>query len=115
LIKELGPYQNPLWSGAAHRDRAKVALFANDLAAFEHHAQAMTEYFHATKNPSLIQQCDLLHAAAQAQAKTGASPRALDDAAIAFETAQARLCTLDDMDTFETEAGSSMPPAANDA
>jgi tetratricopeptide (TPR) repeat protein len=114
LIKELGPYQNPLWSGAAHRDRAKVALFANDLVAFEHHAHAMTEYFHATKNPSLIQQCDLLHTAAQAQARTGTSPRALDDAAIAFETAQARLCTLDDMDTFETEAGS-MPPAANDA
>jgi tetratricopeptide (TPR) repeat protein len=115
LIKQLGPYENPLWSGAAHRDRAKVALFANDLAAFDHHAQAMTEYFHATKNPSLIQQCELLQAAAQAQTRSGANPRALDDAAIAFETAQARLCTLDDMDTFETEAGDSLPPAAGEA
>jgi tetratricopeptide (TPR) repeat protein len=110
LIQELAAYDNPLWSGLAHRDRAKVALFADDQPAFERHARAMTDHFHATKTPSLIQQCDLLHAAAKAKA---GNARALDDTAIAFETAQARLCTLDDMDTFETEAGS-VPPLANE-
>jgi hypothetical protein len=113
LIAELEPYDNPLWSGAAHRDRAKVALFAQDMAGFEQHSQAMTECFQATKNPALIQQCELLQAAAQGRIQDGDHARALDDAAISFDSVHPRPSTDDDMDAFETQDGS-VPPAAPD-
>jgi tetratricopeptide (TPR) repeat protein len=100
IIETLAPYNNPLWSGGAHRDRAKVALFAHDRAAFDKHAQAMQQHFQATRNPALIQQCELLQSAALSVA---VGTQALDDAAIAFETDQARLVSQT-LSGFETEA-----------
>ncbi|HEX6239800.1 MAG TPA: hypothetical protein VFZ61_02855, partial [Polyangiales bacterium] len=111
LIEQLAPFDNPLWSGGAHRDRAKVALFAQDREVFERHAQAMQAWFQKTRNPSLLQQCVLLRKAAESQAAR--STRALDDATVAFETDQARLVNLDAVSSFETES-LSQPPAAND-
>jgi len=55
---------NPLELGNAHRDRARVALLALDGRRFEQHLKAMSEQFRKTRNPSLIQQRDLLVAAA---------------------------------------------------
>jgi hypothetical protein len=112
-IKQLEPYDNPLWSGLAHSDRARVALFAQDAAGFEKHARIMSALFHSTRNPALIQQCDQLQAAAQAQAQArGArSARVLDESAIAFENSQARMLTKQDLDQFETEAVPSTAPA----
>jgi tetratricopeptide (TPR) repeat protein len=100
IIETLAPYRNPLWSGGAHRDRAKVALFAQDRSAFDEHARAMQESFQSTRNPALIQQCEMLQSAAAMRA---ADPRALDDAAVAFETEQARLVSAETMSGFETE------------
>jgi tetratricopeptide (TPR) repeat protein len=100
IIETLAPYNNPLWSGGAHRDRAKVALFALDRADFDKHARAMEEHFKATRNPALIQQCELLQSAA---ALTAAGTQALDDAAIAFESHQARLSSAEANGGFETE------------
>jgi hypothetical protein len=111
LIEQLVPFDNPLWSGGAHRDRAKVALFARDLAAFEHHAREMRQWFQKTRNPSLLQQCVLLQKAAESQAAR--STRALDEATVSFETDPARLLDLDDMSSFQTES-LSQPPPAND-
>jgi tetratricopeptide (TPR) repeat protein len=111
LLEQLKPFNNPLWSGLVHRDRAKVALVARDQAAFEQHAQAMATLFAQTKNPALIQQCDQLQAAAKAQARGARSTRALDETALAFESSQTNMCTVDDMDRFETEALPSSPPA----
>ena len=96
---------------SAHRDRAKVALFARDKDAFERHALGMREWFQKTRNPSLLQQCVLLQKAAESQAAR--STRALDDASVPFETDQARLINLDDMSMFETES-LSQPAPAND-
>lgn len=55
---------NPLLQGEAHRDRAYIALLAEDAASFEAHLQAMADCFRVTRNPSLIQQCDALAALA---------------------------------------------------
>jgi hypothetical protein len=59
----------------------------------------MAEYFKATENPVLIQQCELL----QAHARSGREAQALDDVALAFETHQARLCSTDGTDALKTE------------
>jgi tetratricopeptide (TPR) repeat protein len=101
---------NPLWDGTAHRERAKLALFMRDHAAFELHARAMAEHYGATRAPVLIQQCERLRAAAQAQTAGAPSPFALDENALAFETSQARMLTQDDMAHFETEGLASVPP-----
>jgi tetratricopeptide (TPR) repeat protein len=114
LIEQLKAFDNPLWSGLVHRDRARVALVAQDRASFEQHAKAMATLFGGTKNPALIQQCDQLQAAAQAQARGARATRALDETAMAFETSQSRMCTVEDMDRFDTEAMPSSPPPAND-
>jgi tetratricopeptide (TPR) repeat protein len=111
MIAQLARFQNPLWSGLAHRDRAKVALVAQDQAAFEHHAKAMATCFGSTKTPALIQQCDQLQAAARAQARGARRTAALDESAMAFESSQSSLFTVDDMDRFQTEAMPSTPPA----
>jgi hypothetical protein len=57
---------NPLLLGEAHRDRAQIAILANDPAAFEEHFAGMSSCFRATNTPSLIQQCDKLAAQALA-------------------------------------------------
>jgi hypothetical protein len=111
LLAELAPYNNPLWSGSAHRDRAKVALFTRDKPCFDAHARAMTELFQSTRNPALIQQCELLYAMAQVQQRGAPKGGALDEVAMAFETHQAGLSTASDMDRFETEALPDLSPA----
>lgn len=60
LIEEVGPLDNPLLSGALHRDRCRVALIAHEPDAFVLHLRQMTGHFRGTRNPSLIQQCDQL-------------------------------------------------------
>ena len=40
MIAQLQPFDNPLWSGLAHRDRAKVALWPAIRRAFERHARS---------------------------------------------------------------------------
>jgi hypothetical protein len=100
-IAAVARFENPLWSGMAHRERAKLALFVRDQAAFERHAQAMTELFTSTGTPALIQQCERLRAAAQAQAVGASSPL---HAELAFEGTPASMLTADDMAGFETEA-----------
>jgi tetratricopeptide (TPR) repeat protein len=100
VIDQIAPHANPLWNGSAHRDRAKVALFAGDRASFEKHASAMGEFFKATRNASLIQQAEQFR-------KVTINTRgvhALDDAAIAFETAQSRMVSQDALDAMQTEA-----------
>ena len=69
----------------------------------------MQKYFQSTRNPALIQQCELLQSAAALQSR---GTLALDDAAIAFETDQARLVSASTLSSFETEALSTEP--AND-
>jgi tetratricopeptide (TPR) repeat protein len=115
LIARLAPYDNPLWSGTAQRERAKVALFAEDQAGFERHARAMTEHYQSTRNPALIQQCDLLYAAAKAQTRGVRQSAALNEAALAFETHQSRVVTSADMDRFETEMMPEGGPANDQA
>jgi tetratricopeptide (TPR) repeat protein len=100
-IAQVSRLSNPLWSGMAHRERAKLALFVQDQAAFEQHAQAVTTLFTGTRTPALIQQCAQLRAAAQAQAAGGAP--ALHDAALRLEVTQSGMLTADDMVNFETE------------
>jgi hypothetical protein len=51
---------NPMLLGSAHRDRAQIALLDGDSASFEEHFEGMANCFRATRNPSLIQQCDKL-------------------------------------------------------
>jgi hypothetical protein len=115
MIAQLEPFDNPLWSGLAHRDRAKVALVAGDMSAFNRHADIMSTLFHSTKNPALIQQCDQLQAAARAEARGVSSSRALDETTLAFESSQSHMLTMDDMDRFETEAVPSVIPSASEA
>lgn len=55
---------NPLTLGALEGDRARVAIVARDQQAFERSYAAMTEWFGATQNPWLLQQCDALLATA---------------------------------------------------
>lgn len=62
LIDEVRPLHNPLLSGCVHRDRARVALLARDAAGFARHLAAASDYFHVTRNPCLIQQCEALAA-----------------------------------------------------
>lgn len=109
LIERLAPYDNPLWSGSAHRDRAKVALLAHDQAGFDAHARAMARYYHATRTPLLIQQCATLQKTATSKAR-GVPSR--DDVAIAFETGQDRLISVgEELDNFATESISEPPVA----
>lgn len=59
-LRDALPSQNPLLLGGGHRDRAFVAVRANDRASFETHFAKMTEYFRATESAALMQQCDTL-------------------------------------------------------
>ncbi len=99
----------------AHRDRAKVALAANDHSAFKMHAQLMSALFQRTKNPALVQQCDQLTKVADALSRGSHAVPPLDETAIAFETAQSQLCTADDMEGFTTEDLPSSPSANDQA
>jgi hypothetical protein len=103
VVAKLKPMDNAMWSGMAHRDRAKVALVANDHTAFKLHAQLMNALLQRTKNPTLIQQCDQLTKVAHALSLGSQAMPPLDETAIAFETAQSQLCTADDMEGFTTE------------
>jgi tetratricopeptide (TPR) repeat protein len=62
LLEEVRPLDNPLLSGSLHRDRCRVALLAGDAAGSALHLARAGEYFRATKNPCLIQQCEVLAA-----------------------------------------------------
>jgi tetratricopeptide (TPR) repeat protein len=63
---------NPLTLGSLARDRARVALLDHDRAQFDREFQAMSDYFRATRNPWLVQQCEALHGLA---AQAGFRPR----------------------------------------
>jgi tetratricopeptide (TPR) repeat protein len=60
LLDELAVLDNALLRGAVHRDRGRVALLAGDAAGFELHLRKMNDYFRATQNPCLVQQCEQL-------------------------------------------------------
>jgi tetratricopeptide (TPR) repeat protein len=62
LIAEVGALDNPLLSGCLHRDRGRVALLANDGAAFALHLAHTAACFQRTQNPCLIQQYGVLAA-----------------------------------------------------
>ncbi len=102
LLTELSHYDNPLWTGSAHRDLARVALAARDMQAFQTHARAMSSCFRATQNPLLIQQCELLQAEADAQLKPvralaparAFSDNELDELSTAIETDQQRIAAM---------------------
>jgi Protein kinase domain/AAA ATPase domain len=64
LLTNARRLDNPLLLGDAHRDRAYIALRDGDSACFEEHFAAMQNSYLATRNPSLIQQCDKLAALA---------------------------------------------------
>jgi hypothetical protein len=66
---------NPLLLGSAHRDRARIALWASDHDAFTSHLRAMSVQFQATRNPWLIRQCDQLLGEQRGEAR----PAATDD------------------------------------
>jgi tetratricopeptide (TPR) repeat protein len=75
LIEEVRPLSNPLLSGCVHRDRARVALLAEDATGFARHLAAAGEYLQATRNPCLIQQCEALAAQGVSAGMFGAGRR----------------------------------------
>jgi tRNA A-37 threonylcarbamoyl transferase component Bud32 len=96
LLAELAELDNPLLRGSLHRDRAKVALIAQDLSGFDAQLARMNELFRQTRNPCLVRQCDELAALA---VRTGlhAAPISLR----AARSSGAGAGTEDDV--FETE------------
>jgi hypothetical protein len=66
------PLDNPLALGSLARDRARVALLAQDRAQFDREFEAMSAYYRATENPWLVQQCEALHGLA---VQAGVRPR----------------------------------------
>ena len=60
LLVRFAACDNPSLLGSLHRDRARVALEAGDVAAFEQHFAAMRSCFASTRNQWLMQQVDAL-------------------------------------------------------
>ena len=69
----------------------------------------MAEHFRTTKNPSLIQQCEQLQALAK-NLSGALRVGVVDQAAVAFETEQARI--LSGVESFATELVSDSPNSA---
>jgi Protein kinase domain/AAA ATPase domain len=61
------PVENPLLTGALHRDKGRIAILARNAPAFLNAFTAMSDLFRKSQHPALIQQCEQLwvHAARQ--------------------------------------------------
>jgi serine/threonine-protein kinase len=60
LIERHSKNQGPLTLGSLHHARARVALLAGDLDAFEEHRLKLDGWYRLTENPALVAQCDIL-------------------------------------------------------
>jgi serine/threonine protein kinase/predicted ATPase len=61
LIRKHGVNRAPVTMGAIHRVAAEVASSAGDPALVRYHHARMEHWFRATKNPSLIAECERIH------------------------------------------------------
>lgn len=64
MIDLYTPNKNPVTLGTLHRAGAEIARMNGDKEAFERHLTEMQAWFHPTKNPALVAQCDQLRSAA---------------------------------------------------
>ncbi|MET0342598.1 MAG: protein kinase [Polyangiales bacterium] len=101
MLARFAANESPLLQGSLHRERAVVALAANDAAAFDLHFHEMQRQFAQTKNPWLIQQsAALLTRAVRAGLRPAIPARTL----LAIEESSADLDGATALELRETEA-----------